>query len=155
MVERGSHMVSPDMKKLGHRRCLLVVVNRATCFARASGSFAEKSAPLYSSASPIANTTPTPSFSRRHFHAPACYISIKQALTGDCGTPGQHTFRCKLAGKDEQRRPPQQHRPGDFRSFFFFLTSHLKSTGTSAPWHRFFFFLFSTQMAGLAPAIPS
>lgn len=59
-VERGNHMVSPDMKKLGHRRCLLVVVNRATCFARASGSFAEKSAPLYSSACPIANTTPPP-----------------------------------------------------------------------------------------------
>lgn len=45
VVELSSHMVSPDMKKLGHRRCLLVVVAGATCFARESGSFAGKSAP--------------------------------------------------------------------------------------------------------------
>lgn len=124
-----SHMVLADMKKLGHRRCLLVVVNRATCFARASGSFVERSA------RPFIGNLPTlpPRFSRCHFLAPACYISIKQALTGDCGTPGRHTFRCKLAGKDKRWRwrlrelffhPPfkvSRHVGSVVQCFFFFF----------------------------------
>lgn len=82
-------MVLSDMKKLGHRCCLLVVINLATCFACASGSF-------------VCTPTPHP-HSRCHFPSPACYISIKQTLTGNRGTPGRVAFWYKLAGKGAQR----------------------------------------------------
>lgn len=136
-------MVLSDMKKLGHRCCLLVVINLATCFACASGSFVCTRPPL---TSPLSHP-----HSRCHFPSPACYISIKQALTGNRGTPGilvQISWKGRAAvAVRRQTREFRSFRSAQARLFLWPELYH--ADGPTGPCHTLLGCVLDVRFRGL------